>query len=474
MKTVVLLAFLALHSSACSDFVVFLNGGNTQRSAESTKELANSLATQLELDQRVHRVALTRSDYVQALRDWQPSPLSSTSKGLESRLEQVLRQATTHRRMNVALTVILLDDDGSSAFNTNPSAFGVFGEFVRKKHYIYVLIVSKKAERIRTSLDLSSEEVETGSNRDELRLIASPFTRCQIRLANELRRKPLPRLSKVNSDSRIVSKSDDQQTTIVDLRPVTVPVSVHFPTTTIRSTIKTTSQSTITQVSSTTIKPRKLGCQFDVVILFDLSGNSFDKLQRYQQMTIDLIRQSELGEHAARFSLIRYSGPKRTDVLFHLNKHSNRSNLIKGLNRIMKRFTFVSDIESVQVMGGTTRTKEAMEFALREFEPKFGGRDRNEAQRHMIVFTDGHSQDDPADVADQLNKQRVHVFAVAVDDFNIKPDLEQLRLISSDSKSALLDAQFGKPPQSHNCPSVEEFDSVCDTKVQFLVFNESN
>jgi predicted metal-dependent peptidase len=43
-------------------------------------------------------------------------------------------------------------------------------------------------------------------------------------------------------------------------------------------------------------------------------------------------------------------------------------------------------------MGGTTRTAEAMLYALREFYPKFGGREKAEVERYMIVFTDGHSQ----------------------------------------------------------------------------------
>lgn len=43
--------------------------------------------------------------------------------------------------------------------------------------------------------------MDTGSNKDELRLIASPFTKCQIRAANELRRKPVPRLNPVFESS---------------------------------------------------------------------------------------------------------------------------------------------------------------------------------------------------------------------------------------------------------------------------------
>ncbi|KAI6222856.1 VWFA domain-containing protein [Aphelenchoides fujianensis] len=453
MNTWILLlsSFFVLRASACSDFVVLLNGGSTARSAEATRDLAASLSNQFELDAGIHRVALitgtdeeeetiyfdrikTQSEYLEAVHEWEPSALSSSSKGLEARLERAVRLAAAHRRMNTALVVILLDDEGASAFNTNPEKFGLFADFVRKRHYVYVLIVSKKAERIRTSLAFKENEVETGGNRDELRLIASPFTRCQIRSANELRRKPLPRLSP-NVSAQAAVSDEEKASTVVNLRPVTVPVSVRFPSTATRrpksTTTRPTTPSSPPTTPTTTAKPKKTGCQFDVVVLFDLSSNSAGNLKRYQELTSDLIRQSEVGENAARFALIRYSGPKRTESLFHLNKHSNQSSLLK-------------DVENVQPMGGTTRTAEAMRFALREFERKFGGRERNEVQRQMLVFTDGHSQDDPTEVAEELNRERVHVFAIGIEDPNFPPDLEQLRLIASDSKSALLDAQFGK------------------------------
>jgi hypothetical protein len=69
-----------------------------------------------------------------------------------------------------------------------------------------------------------------------------------------------------------------------------------------------------------------------------------------------------------------------------------------------------------------------------EFDPKFGGRPRGEVQRHMIVFTNGYSRDEPAEVAQSLIHEQIHVFSVAVEDPNLSPDVEQLRLIASDKK----------------------------------------
>ena len=48
------------------------------------------------------------------------------------------------------------------------------------------------------------------------------------------------------------------------------------------------------------------------------------------------------------------------------------------------------EIANAQPLSGTTRTREAMLHAKREFERKFGGREK--ADRVMIVFTDGYSQ----------------------------------------------------------------------------------
>lgn len=85
-------------------------------------------------------------------------------------------------------------------------------------------------------------------------------------------------------------------------------------------------------------------------------------------------------------------------------------------------------------MSGTTRTAEAMLHGLKEFNSTFGGRMKNEAQRRMIVFTDGYSQDDPSEVARTLAHEQVHVFSVAVEDINVNPNVEQLKAIASDTK----------------------------------------
>ncbi|CAJ0588708.1 unnamed protein product [Cylicocyclus nassatus] len=127
--------------------------------------------------------------------------------------------------------------------------------------------------------------------------------------------------------------------------------------------------------------------------------------------------------HAVRVSLIRYSGPGRTETLFHLDKHKVKDNLIEDLFRM-------------EPAGGTTRTGEAMHYALKEFQDRKHGA-RKDAKKILVVFTDGYSQEDPSDAAEAAKLQNVIVIAVAVDD-NIKPNRDELLLISMNRENILI------------------------------------
>ena len=80
-----------------------------------------------------------------------------------------------------------------------------------------------------------------------------------------------------------------------------------------------------------------------------------------------------------------------------------------------------------------------MRFAADEFFSPTAIRrdgDRKSAQRSIVVFTNGYSRDDPADVVQRLKRDRVRVFAIAVDAVNIKPDLEHLGTIASEPQAS--------------------------------------
>jgi uncharacterized protein with von Willebrand factor type A (vWA) domain len=93
---------------------------------------------------------------------------------------------------------------------------------------------------------------------------------------------------------------------------------------------------------------------------------------------------------------------------------------------------YLAELTNAQPLGGTTRTKEAMLHARREFERKYGGREK--ADKVLVVFTDGYSQDDPAEVAAELRREKIQVYAVAVEDQELGPNEDQLKAIASDTQ----------------------------------------
>ena len=161
----------------------------------------------------------------------------------------------------------------------------------------------------------------------------------------------------------------------------------------------------------------------------DFSGGAVDKREKYLNLSADLIRNLQLGPLASQIAFVRYSGPKRTDAVFHLKKHYKPEDAIKEMSQTPS-------------LGGTTRTGEALLQSLQEFQPKFGG--RKNAEKIIIVFTDGYSQDDPVDASTAIFKQNIQIYSVAVTDTILPPDLEQLKSIASDSKSVFFDKDFPK------------------------------
>ncbi|VDM61078.1 unnamed protein product [Angiostrongylus costaricensis] len=112
-------------------------------------------------------------------------------------------------------------------------------------------------------------------------------------------------------------------------------------------------------------------------------GISFSDPQELKQVLVpQLIFQTSCANtfnSDVKVSLIKYSGPGRTETLFHLDKHKKKDNLIEELFHN-------------EATGGTTRTGEAIRYAVKEFaNPKHGA--RKNAQKFIVVFTDGYSQE---------------------------------------------------------------------------------
>ncbi|PIO68263.1 von Willebrand factor type A domain protein [Teladorsagia circumcincta] len=149
------------------------------------------------------------------------------------------------------------------------------------------------------------------------------------------------------------------------------------------------------------------GCIADVTFLMDFSDGTGDKSKEYLDIAAAAVGRLPISEHAVRVSLIRFSGPGRTETLFHFDKHVNKDDLIEELFRM-------------EPTGGTTRTGEALQYAIREFGNRKHGARKN-ARKFIVLFTDGYAQDDPATAADAARGEGITVVAVAVKD-RFKPN----------------------------------------------------
>uniref|UniRef100_A0A915PJS8 VWFA domain-containing protein n=1 Tax=Setaria digitata TaxID=48799 RepID=A0A915PJS8_9BILA len=161
----------------------------------------------------------------------------------------------------------------------------------------------------------------------------------------------------------------------------------------------------------------KLECLLDVLFLMDFSGGTSDKRAIYIDLVSRLIRSLDISQTSAHVGTVYYSGPKRARTLFHLRKHSTAEEAIKDLGEAPSN-------------GGTTRTGEAIYYAISEFDEKFGA--RKDARKMLIIFTDGYSQDDPTKAGRMARSKGIELKAIVVEDENVPPDTEQIIAITGD------------------------------------------
>ncbi|CAI4222524.1 unnamed protein product [Auanema sp. JU1783] len=122
--------------------------------------------------------------------------------------------------------------------------------------------------------------------------------------------------------------------------------------------------------------------------------------------------------------MIGYSGPGRTHVLFDLDKHSNKDDLIEEMFKMV-------------ATGGTTRTGEAITFATKELLKNKSNGTRSNAKKVLVVFTDGYSQDDPMAAASNARHQGIRTIVVAMED-HIAPNHSELLHIAGQKEYILL------------------------------------
>uniref|UniRef100_A0A1I7TS55 VWFA domain-containing protein n=1 Tax=Caenorhabditis tropicalis TaxID=1561998 RepID=A0A1I7TS55_9PELO len=194
------------------------------------------------------------------------------------------------------------------------------------------------------------------------------------------------------------------------------------PLTTIMNPMKFLST---TRAPITTPKPLiPYSCTADVFFLVDLSEGTGDKSQQYLDIAASAISSLPISQEKVRVGLISYSGPGRTHVRVHLDKHNEKEKLIEEMF-LMERH------------GGTTRTADAIRYATRVFEGMAHPARRN-VKKVLVVFTDGYSQDNPKEAARVARAKGLQLIAVGVKDRLAPPDEEQLSDIGGTSKNVFI------------------------------------
>ncbi|XP_076809872.1 E-selectin-like [Clavelina lepadiformis] len=166
----------------------------------------------------------------------------------------------------------------------------------------------------------------------------------------------------------------------------------------------------------------------DLAIVLDSSGSigaaNWDRLLKFVR---DFLREVEIGDGAARVSVISYSKDVdlKSKILF--NKFLNRQKqLIKNINNV--RFQWQAE---------TTNTGKALDYVNFEIFKRRNG-ERRKAKNVVLVITDGRATDDVLGPAKKL-REKATIFALGIEpDSNFDyVDLDELREVAGSFKNVM-------------------------------------
>lgn len=162
-------------------------------------------------------------------------------------------------------------------------------------------------------------------------------------------------------------------------------------------------------------------------------------------LTIHLVKKSDVGLDRVRFGALRYSDDP--EVLFYLNKYSSKPAIIEHLRR--RRDT-----------AGRTNTAKALERANDMFTEEHGSRIKQNVRQMLIVITDGvsHDRDKLGEAASKLRAKGVIIYAVGVG----AADQAELETMAGDKNYTIHVSGFDKlkdiylPVQDSMCNNSQE------------------
>ncbi|KAM9231006.1 collagen alpha-6(VI) chain-like [Leptosomus discolor] len=152
----------------------------------------------------------------------------------------------------------------------------------------------------------------------------------------------------------------------------------------------------------------KTGClnteEADIYLLVDGSSSLdyFDFVDM-KNFLKEIIRLFDIGMNKVRFGLVQFS--HFNELEFELGKYTSASDLIKG-------------IENIRQVGGNTNTGGALTYMKPLFEKARKQRGVT-VPHHLVVLTDGESQDSVKEPAMKLREDQINVYAIGVGEANI-------------------------------------------------------
>lgn len=120
--------------------------------------------------------------------------------------------------------------------------------------------------------------------------------------------------------------------------------------------------------------------KLDFFIILDQSSSiGNENFQKMKNFVINLLMQSNLGQHGVRVGLITYN--RRPTLRFHMNEMENHQQAINA-------------VDSIVYEGRGTNTGAAIKWVVENaFRPEFG--DRPEVPNKVLLITDGRARDPP-------------------------------------------------------------------------------
>ncbi|XP_044534829.1 collagen alpha-6(VI) chain [Gracilinanus agilis] len=151
----------------------------------------------------------------------------------------------------------------------------------------------------------------------------------------------------------------------------------------------------------------KAGCveteEADIYFLIDGSGSIYPTdFQEMKAFLSEIVEMFNIAPYKVRVGAVQYSHSQELE--FEINKYSNKNDLRKAIDNIWQ-------------MGGNTNTGAALDFTLGLLQRAKRQRG-NKVPCHLIVLTDGMSDDSVLEPAKKLKEEHINVYAIGVKDAN--------------------------------------------------------